>query len=267
LTYVWSFSFSERRSTSEREVFDRIISVDDDDEDDDISDAPDVDDHDSLHEKSLDLSTSRLDRSPERLPLHTDRTSEQGEATRSKSDEDDDDSDVDTDSDKSQSKSKNNNNNTAKCDSNSVSASVPQNTRPKIWSVMDVLGNKDSSTNSRKSSSSPQSSPPAVICSRQTSGPAFLNAHHAQAFRAGTYPLGLNGYPFSFSHTTLSYPYALSGSTSAKSDLTMSHVAAIRASEQAFKEGLVEKAARMQSGLFSPARELDGLRVRNKIVM
>lgn len=150
--------------------------------------------------------------------------------------------------------------------SGSDSNSNQQTTRPKIWSVMDVLGNKENNTSSSKTPT--QNSPPASICSRQTNGPAFLNAHQASPnFRPGQYPVGFNAYPFSFSHTTLSYPYTLSASSAAKSELNMSHVAAIRASEQAFKEGLVEKAARMQTGLFSPARELDGMRVRSKIVL
>ena len=145
-----------------------------------------------------------------------------------------------------------------------VSGSEPHISRPKIWSVLDVLGSKDSSSGS---SSSTQTSP-AVVCSRQTNGPSYLNVHQMnQNFRNGQFPVGYNGYPFSLSHTTLSYPYTLSASTASKAELSMKHAAAVRATEQAFKEGLVEKAARMQERIFSPARDLDGLRVGGKMVL
>ncbi|WAR12232.1 ARA-like protein [Mya arenaria] len=239
----------ERSSTSDREAFERIISVDDDD--DESHDG--IDDLELTNPKSLDLSSAR---SPDRL--HDDKSDDERATARSRNSDGDDEDDEGKDN-----KSKNSNNNNFKSDSTHSSSEQP--TRPKIWSVMDVLGNTENSSASK--SSSPQNSPPAVVCSRQTSAPAFLNAHTSHPFRPGQYPVGLNGYPFSFSHTTLSYPYSLSASTAAKSEMSMSHLAAIRASEQAFKEGLVEKAARMQTGLFSPARELDGLRVRSKVML
>jgi hypothetical protein len=230
-------------------VFDRIISVDDDDEDSDQSDAGDIGElshrRDSLHDKHEHRENVALRLQDPKA--NTDAEKDTGSK----------------DSNKTVSSEVKNSLKRAN-DSTGDSSHPP---RPKIWSVMDVLGNKEN-TSSKDSQNSPQSSPPAVVCSRQANGPAFLNAHpSSQTFRGGQLPLGFNGYPFSFSHTTLSYPYTLSASTAAKAELNMKHVAAIRASEQAFKEGLVEKAARMQSGIFSPARELDGMRVSGKVML
>lgn len=228
-------------------MFERIISVDDDD-DSDRSELGDGDDLDRASEKLLNLS-----RDSESERLHDSKINNETDGLVSKSPRETTGEAVD----------ENAINNNVNKEKNDTVANGPS--RPKIWSVMDVLGNKDSPSSSK--SSAPQNSPPAIVCSRQTNGPAFLNAHHnSQSFRMGQYPIGLNGYPFSFSHTTLSYPYSLTTATAAaKSDL--SHMAALRADAQAFKEGLVEKAARLQPGIFSPARELDGLRVRSKIVL
>lgn len=226
-------------------MFDRIISVDDDD-DSDQSDDGDIGEINNINEKIENRDSVAL-----RLqdPKSNDDDSNE-KKTGSK------DNNTPGDGDEKSVKRAN--------DSNGESS---QTTRPKIWSVMDVLGNKEN-TSSKDSQNSPQSSPPAVVCSRQANGPAFLNAHQTnQALRAGQFPVGFSGYPFSFSHTTLSYPYTLSASTAAKAELNMKHVAALRASEQAFKEGLVEKAARMQTGIFSPARELDGMRVNGKVML
>ncbi|KAH3855218.1 homeobox protein caupolican-like [Dreissena polymorpha] len=237
----------ERRHSSDREVFERIISVDDDD-DSDRSELGDGDDLDRTSEKLLNLS-----RDSESERLHDYKNSNERDGLVSKSPRETNVEAVD----------ENAINNNVNKEKNDAVANGP--TRPKIWSVMDVLGNKDSSSSTK--SSTPQNSSPAIVCSRQINGPAFLNAHHnSQNFRVGQYPMGLNGYPFSFSHATLSYPYTLTTATAAaKSDL--SHMAALRADAQAFKEGLVEKATRLQPGIFSPARELDGLRVRSKIVL
>lgn len=232
------------RSVSDREVFDRIISVDEDD-DSDISDVGDIDDipnssRDGINEKPDDTEdvTVRLQEQKD------DKKEIEGKETGTK--------------DTGNSGNSVNTNSKRASDSN-IESQAP---RPKIWSVMDVLANKDNS-NSKCSPTANQSSPPAVVCSR----PAFLNAHPTnQAFRGTQFPMGFNGYPFSFSHTTLSYPYTLTASSAAKAELSMKHVAAIRASEQAFKEGLAEK-ARMQNGLFSPARELDGMRVSGKVML
>lgn len=237
--------FSDRRG-SDREAFDRIISVVDDDDDDDHSDIGELNDSDHTNTDTSDNKDRSSTPVKDRLQDH-------------KSDSDSEKADDDERDLKSDVKTTNNNNKPG--NENNFQQQTP---RPKIWSVMDVLSSKDNSSSTKSSNNN---SAPATICSRPN-GPAFLNAHPATPnFRPGQYPLGFNGYPFSFSHTTLSYPYTLSAATAAKSELTMSHVAAIRASEQAFKEGLVEKAARMQNGLFSPARELDGMRVRSKIVL
>lgn len=247
--------FSERR-TSDREVFDRIISVVDDD-DSDHSDIGELNDSDAATTESADHKDRAI--TPVKDRLHDTKADEESD----KPDSDDKDSKHDTKTAPAINNNNNNNNNTIKTGSDSNPTQPTP--RPKIWSVMDVLGNKDIASTTK---SSTQTSAPASVCSRPTNGPAFLNAHQATPnFRPGQYPMGFNGYPFSFCHTTLSYPYTLNAGTAAKTELSMSHVAAIRASEQAFKDGLVEKAARMQTGLFSPARELDGMRVRSKIVL
>lgn len=237
------------RSVSDREVFDRIISVDDDD-DSDQSDAGDISGDISGEINNLNEKLENREKVALRLQDPKSNTEDSSEKkTGSKDTHTVEESEV-----KSLKRA------------NDSSGESSQTTRPKIWSVMDVLGNKENT--SSKERTSPQSSPPAVVCSRQANGPAFLNAHQTnQTFRGGQFPVGFNGYPFSFSHTTLSYPYTLSASTAAKAELSMKHVAAIRASEQAFKEGLVEKAARMQTGIFSPARELDGMRVSGKVML
>lgn len=232
------------REVSEREVFDRIISVDEDD-DSDISDVGEVDEIQTHRTNGVDEKSSEREDANERLTEHKDSLKESNDKETGTSE-------TDKSADVSHSSSK-------RPSDSSLESQAP---RPKIWSVMDVLGNKDSS-NSKSSPTPNQSSPPAVVCSR----PAFLNAHPtSQGFRASQFPVGFNGYPFSFSHTTLSYPYTLTASTAAKAELSMKHVAAIRASEQAFKESLAEK-ARLQSGLFSPARELDGMRVSGKVML
>ena len=240
--------FLERR-TSDREAFDRIISVVDDD-DSDHSDIGELNDSDNTTNDTSDPK----DRA--RTPIKDRLQDEKADSDTDKPDNEDKDFKHDT-------KTTTNNNSIKTGSDNSSNQQTPP--KPKIWSVMDVLGNKENSSSTKTST---HTSLPVNISSRHPNGPAFLNAHPSTPnFRPGQYPLGFNGYPFSFSHATLSYPYSLSAATAAKSELSMSHVAAIRASEQAFKDGLVEKAARMQSGLFSPARELDGMRVRSKIVL
>lgn len=238
------------RSVSDREVFDRIISVDDDDDESDQSDVGDLGEISPRRDNNI---TNKID-SRENVTMRLQESKGDGNGSDA----------TETGSNNTNTKNDGDDNNSKRAtDSNGES----QTPRPKIWSVMDVLGNKEN-TSSRNATGSPQSSPPAVVCSRQVNGPAFLNAHPTnQSFRGGQFPVGFNGYPFSFSHTTLSYPYTLSASTAAKAELNMKHVAAIRASEQAFKEGLVEKAARMQTGIFSPARELDGMRVSGKVIL
>ncbi|XP_045193325.2 iroquois-class homeodomain protein IRX-6-like [Mercenaria mercenaria] len=237
------------RSVSDREVFDRIISVDDDDDDSVQSDVGDISEISPRRDNNLNDKTENRDNVALRLQ------DPKGDADTEKETGSKDTDAADASEDKNLKRAN---------DTNGESSHTP---RPKIWSVMDVLGNKENAS-SKDSQNSPQSSPPAVVCSRQTNGPAFLNAHPTnQTFRGGQFPVGFSGYPFSFSHTTLSYPYTLSASTAAKAELNMKHVAAIRASEQAFKEGLVEKAARIQTGIFSPARELDGMRVSGKVML
>ncbi|KAK3579018.1 hypothetical protein CHS0354_034817 [Potamilus streckersoni] len=151
----------------------------------------------------------------------------------------------------------------------SSESSTNSNTpRPKIWSVTDFLGNsKNESSNSKSANSA------AVVCSRQkqdsfstfSTSAAFIGYQSAsQSLRSGQFSAAL-GYPLSLSHTTLSYPYSLPSSTSGKSGLGFHH-AAFRMPE---KDNLIDKHthARLQNGLFSPARELDGLRVGSKVVM
>lgn len=244
-----------RRINPDRETFDRIISVDEDEEDDDDnqSDQSDIGDTE-INESVIDRKYNSVgDRNTASMRLH-DAVTGGDNATKSVSEDS-------TRENETKSLKMTNNSKNAR-DSNAK----PQMARPKIWSVLDVLANKDTSN----FKTSPQSSQntAAVVCSRQTHGPAFLNAHQAnQNFRSTQFPMGFNGYPFSFSHTTLSYPYTLSAATGAKSEMSTKHATALNVGEQSFKEGLVEKVARMQGGIFSPARELDGLRVGGKIVL
>lgn len=244
--YIIIFSDASR-SVSDREVFDRIISVDDDDDESDQSDVGDLGEISPRRDNNI---SSKID-SRENVTMRLQESTDDGNGSDA----------TETGSNKTNTKNDGHDNNSKLATDSTGESQTP---RPKIWSVMDVIGNKENTG----SKGSPQSSPPAVVCSRQANGPAFLNAHPTnQSFRGAQFPVGFNGYPFSFSHTTLSYPYTLSASTAAKAELNMKHVAAIRASEQAFKEGLVEKAARMQTGIFSPARELDGMRVSGKVIL
>lgn len=141
--------------------------------------------------------------------------------------------------------------------------------RPKIWSITNFLGNSKDGCSSQSSKSSDT---PAIVCSRQTSKMTYLSySQSSDGIRVpnghAQFAMGLQGIPLSLNQTTLSYPYTLSSATVNKSDANMQHSAALRATEQAIKEELIKKAARMQNGLFSPARQLDDVRVGKKMVL
>ena len=155
----------------------------------------------------------------------------------------------------------------SKTQTQSVSGSESQ-PRPKIWSITDFLGNSKGECSSQSSKSSDT---PAIVCSRQTNKLAYLNfSQSSEGLRVpnghAQFSLGLQGLPLSLNQTTLSYPYTLSSSSGNKSDSSLHHAAALR-SEQAFKEELVKKAARIQNGIFSPARQIDDIRVGKKMIL
>lgn len=254
------------RSHHERDRLDRIISVDDDESDQ--SDLGDLDDLEHCKDDLINRGGEDKENADNRLERLDSRCNIaiMGQT----SDERENGLDVKSQGlcDSNESNSNNSGkslNSTNISNSSNNSEGGPQVNRPKIWSVIDVLGkDKDKDNSTHSGSPSAQTSPPAVVCSRQTNGPSFLNIHQTnQHFRSGQFPVGYGGYPLSLSHTTLSYPYTLSASTAAKADINMkqAHAAALRATEQAFKEGLTDKAVRMQGRIFSPARELDVLRV------
>ena len=141
--------------------------------------------------------------------------------------------------------------------------------RPKIWSITNFLG---SSKDGCSSQSSKSSDTPAIVCSRQTNKLPYLNySQSSDGLRLPNghpqFAVGLQGIPLSLNQTTLSYPYTLSSATTNKADTNMQHHATIRATEQAIKEEILKKAVRMQNGIFSPARQLDDIRVGKKMVL
>ena len=157
---------------------------------------------------------------------------------------------------------------TQEAESPSVSESESQ-PRPKIWSISNFLGNSKGECSSQ-SSKSPDT--PAIVCSRQTNKLAYLNfSQSGEGLRVpnghAQFAFGLQGLPLSLNQTTLSYPYTLSSSAGGKSDSSLQHTAALRSSEQAFKEELMKKAARLQNGIFSPARQIDDIRVGKKMIL
>ncbi|XP_067651547.1 homeobox protein araucan-like [Haliotis asinina] len=132
--------------------------------------------------------------------------------------------------------------------SHPVCGNQPPTPRPKIWSISEVL-------QSTTSSSATNTSRPATISTqaRPNSGYLYLPTS-SPSWAAGRYP-GVAHHPLSLAHTTLSYPYSLSTHTAAKPSLA-SAAAQVRSLE-ALREG--EKALR-PNGLFSPARDIDGIR-------
>ena len=141
--------------------------------------------------------------------------------------------------------------------------------RPKIWSITNFLGSSKDGCSSQ-SSKSPDT--PAIVCSRQTNKLPYLNySQSSDGLRVpnghAQFAVGLQGIPFSLNQTTLSYPYTLSSATTNKTEAHMQNQATLRATEQAIKEEILKKAVRMQNGLFSPARQLDDIRVGKKMVL
>lgn len=96
------------------------------------------------------------------------------------------------------------------------------------------------------------------------SGYLYLPPGASAAWAAAGARFGhLGSYPLSLTHTTLSYPYSLS--THAPGKVTLETSAAMRGlSVEALREahlGMGGKlAARPNGGLFSPARDIDGIR-------
>lgn len=172
--------------------------------------------------------------------------------------------------------SSNNSSSTANSNHNSQSrndrdtASPP---RPKIWSVSQFLVNSPSSSNdSNSNSSSPVggvsgSSGSKSVATVLTSGnrlhpsPGYLYLQSAsQSWNGGRYG-ALSAYPISMSHTTLSYPYTLSTHTSSKTALGVASAAVHNAASVELLHS-ADKLASTQKGLFSPARDIDGMRNR-----
>ncbi|XP_041375865.1 homeobox protein caupolican-like isoform X2 [Gigantopelta aegis] len=137
----------------------------------------------------------------------------------------------------------------------SASADHASPSRPKIWSISEVLQSSSSSSGGSGSTSSASASRPASISSQArpvpSSGYFFLPAS-SSSWVAGRYTG--NSYPLSLSQTTLSYPYSLSTHTASKPGLGASHVRGL----ESLRDG--EKGLGQNSMLFSPARDIDGLR-------
>ena len=218
----------------------KIISVDDDESDhSDIGETsePDVDDQDSAKYRLCEKPDSNSN-----VNSTGERRNSDGESIKTSG--------------------------TQEAESPSVSESESQ-PRPKIWSISNFLGNSKGECSSQ-SSKSPDT--PAIVCSRQTNKLAYLNfSQSGEGLRVpnghAQFAFGLQGLPLSLNQTTLSYPYTLSSSAGHKSDSSLQHTAALRSSEQAFKEELMKKAARLQNGIFSPARQIDDIRVGKKMIL
>ena len=82
-------------------------------------------------------------------------------------------------------------------------------TKPKIWSVTNFLGNSSAAESTVKCSDSTDT--PAIVCSRQTLKPPYLNPCQLHQL-----PLRLHGYSLSLSHSAVSFPHALSFSSNSK---------------------------------------------------
>lgn len=183
------------------------------------------------------------------------------------------------------------------CTTSTASSTTPS--RPKIWSVSELLHSSSSSSSSNNSSSSSitsstvSSSHAAMMtataraamlaASNEARGPptAFPTGIRPGALNSGYlyFPPGasaawaaagarfghLGGYPLSLTHTTLSYPYSLSTHIPSKAPMD-GHPAMRGLSVEALREaqmGLGHKLsahARPNGGLFSPARDIDGIR-------
>lgn len=172
--------------------------------------------------------------------------------------------------------SSNNSSSTANSNHNSQSRNDRDTTsppRPKIWSVSQFLVNSPSSSNdSNSNSSSPVggvsgSSGSKSVATVLTSGnrlhpsPGYLYLQSAsQSWNGGRYG-ALSAYPISMSHTTLSYPYTLSTHTSSKTALGVASAAVHNAASVELLHS-ADKLASTQKGLFSPARDIDGMRNR-----
>lgn len=176
----------------------------------------------------------------------------------------------------SNSSSHNHNSSSTSSNHNSQSRTDRDNTsppRPKIWSVSQFLVNSPSSSNDSNSnsnspvggasgSSSSKSVPTGLTSgSRLHPSPGYLYLQSAsQSWNGGRYS-ALSAYPISMSHTTLSYPYTLSTHTSSKTALGVASTAVHNAASVELLHS-AEKLSTTQKGLFSPARELDGMRNR-----
>ena len=170
----------------------------------------------------------------------------------------------------------NNSSSTANSNHNSQSRNDRDTTsppRPKIWSVSQFLVNSPSSSNdSNSNSSSPvggasgssgSKSVATVLTSnnRLHSSPGYLYLQSAsQSWNGGRYG-PFSAYPISMSHTTLSYPYTLSTQTSSKTTLGVASTAVHNAASVELLHS-ADKLATTQKGLFSPARDIDGMRNR-----
>ncbi|XP_029645275.2 iroquois-class homeodomain protein irx-3-like [Octopus sinensis] len=154
---------------------------------------------------------------------------------------------------------------------NDMDSSSP--VRPKIWSVSQFLVNSPSSSSeSNSSSSSPvggasggvpvgKTVPVFTSGNRLHPSPGYLYLQSAsQTWNGGRYG-ALSAYPISMSHTTLSYPYSLSTHTSSKTALGVAATAVHSAASVELLHN-AEKLASSQKGLFSPARDIDGMRNR-----
>ncbi|KAK6185878.1 hypothetical protein SNE40_008019 [Patella caerulea] len=210
---------------------DAFINVDDEDSDDR-----------SLHDDRLDPDDEVLRRmkagiekaESDKVCDSTESVSESGSKNKSES---------------SDSSVRNEGHATGTSSSSQSNRDTEQSSRPKIWSISEFL-------HKTSSSSSSSSSRPAAISTHarppHTSGLFYLPGNPS-AWSSGRYH-GVHPYPMSLSHSTISYPYSITSHAAGKSPLTSP--ANIRALDS-FKDG--EKLMR-PNVLFSPARDLDGLR-------
>lgn len=133
-------------------------------------------------------------------------------------------------------------------------------TRPKIWSVSDFLQSSTKSsmdTSNTTTVKSSHSKPP----TSSVSGGYFYLPSSSHSWVPGRYG-SLSSYPLSISHSTLSYPYTLSSHTSTKQTLT-NNVSSLSDTDRNSSAKLV----RPSNGLFSPARDIDGIRNGGEFVV
>jgi hypothetical protein len=157
----------------------------------------------------------------------------------------------------------------------SESEADTQISRPKIWSVSDLVSGKSNGSDLTSGGRLSSSSGPAVVISNSQHGHQpktqnggtgyFYLPTSSHSWGAGRYG-ALGSYPLPITHTTLSYPYTLSSNTPTKAGLGggPGGMPGLVGIESLHRDAMAEKLARSTNGIFSPARELDGIRPAGK---